>query len=288
MVYVTGTTWSPDFPLVHPFQSSCYRCGLMVDATFHSFVAKLDPRKHRIVYSTYLGGEAEDTANAIGVDAAGQAIVVGWTDSAAFPIASAFQPSLGHASGNGFVTKLNAQGTELVYSTFLGGTRGKWTASSGGGGDDLAMDVAVDKVGNAVVVGGSMSSDFPLLHPIYASHQGLEAYFAAGFSPSDSLRYSTFLAPQYSKVVNTFAAIDTRDRADVLEPNVEVSVLTMDGQRAAPSIGVPETLGADGIAAGPHGQVWLCGNLHIPEHHTGKYDLPETQAAVVRLVPTMP
>ena len=105
-------------------------------ATINAFVTKLNASRHALVYSTYLGGNGDDSATGIAVDSSGNAYVTGYTDSTNFPTtAGAFQTSYG-GGGNAFVTKLNASGTALVYSTYLGGgiaTRlmamaSRWTA----------------------------------------------------------------------------------------------------------------------------------------------------------------
>lgn len=286
MVYVTGDTASPDFPLVDPLQSSCWRCGLTANSATHTFVAKLDPRAHRLLYSTYLGGEGyEDDSTAIGVDAAGEATVVGLTESPGFPVAHAFQAALSPLSFNAFVTKLNARGTGLVYSTLLGGTRTTNTSN----GFDGAESVAVDATGNTVVSGFSYSTDFPLLHPARSSHPGLGGYFAASFAPDGTLRYSTFLPGEDQlSGAELVVVLGQEGHAVILEPGVQVSILTTDGQEARPGIPLPENLFADGIAAGRNGAIFVCGNVPIQEHHRAPYQLPATQATVVRLTARAP
>jgi hypothetical protein len=120
-------------------------------------VTKLDVTGSALVYSTFLGGIASDKAVAITVDSAGAAYVAGYTQSSDFPTTSgafdtSFNGSAG-SSGDAFVTKLNASGSALVYSTFLGGTN-----------DDGAAAIAVDSAGAAYVAGDTFStgsSDFP-------------------------------------------------------------------------------------------------------------------------------
>jgi len=117
-----------------------------------------------LVYSTYLGGSNGDSGNGIAVDSSGNAYVAGITYSTDFPTANAFQPAnpqgqcsdgnSNYPCGAAFVTKLNAAGTALVYSTYLGG-------SSPGSGDG-ASAIAVDSSGNAWVTGATTSTDFPV------------------------------------------------------------------------------------------------------------------------------
>jgi hypothetical protein len=112
--YVTGNTFSVNFPLAGPFQSTA-------NGESDAFVAKLNPTGTALTYSTYLGGDQSETGNAIAVDALGSAYVVGNTFSTTFPrTAAAFQDAK-DGSVDGFVTKLSPSGSSLVYSTYLGG-----------------------------------------------------------------------------------------------------------------------------------------------------------------------
>ena len=105
-------------------------------------------------YSTYLGGSGSDRGFGIAVDASGNAYVTGLTASTDFPTASPIQAAFG-GRFDAFVTKLNAAGNALVYSTYLGG-----------GDDDDGCSIAVDASGNAYVTGGTRSTNFPTASPI--------------------------------------------------------------------------------------------------------------------------
>ena len=121
-----------------------------------------------IGYATYLGGSGEDAVTGIALDASNNAYVTGWTTSADFPVASALQGSCAKCDNAGFnsttpntaafVTKLNATGTAVAYSTYLGGTTG-WED----GLFDLSGSIAVDSSGAAYVSGTTTSSDFPVV-----------------------------------------------------------------------------------------------------------------------------
>jgi len=123
-----------------------------------AFVAKVNPTGSAFVYATYLGGSENEVAYAIAVDDAGYAHITGETTSDDFPTTlGAIQRTfhgrilLGPVSyGDGFVAKLNPQGTALVYSTYLGGTEG-----------DSGRGIALDRQGNAYVSGWTESGDFP-------------------------------------------------------------------------------------------------------------------------------
>jgi hypothetical protein len=146
--YATGETASVDFPTVNPLQPNNNSSGLST-----CFVAKLNPTGSALVYSTYLGGNGGDTGYGIAVDSSGSAYVAGRTYSPDFPTVNAFQ-STNQSSvvgGTGFIAKLNASGSALVYSTYLGGSVA-----------DAVRSVAVDSPGNAHVTGYTLSIDFPV------------------------------------------------------------------------------------------------------------------------------
>jgi hypothetical protein len=143
----------------------------------------LDP----LIYSTYLGGSNNDSSNAIAVDIAGNAYVVGSTFSSDFPVTpGAFQRACSYPcnSADAFVAKLNPSGSALVYSTYLGGS-----------GFDSGSCIAVDSAGTAYVTGGTDSKDFPLMNPLQSTYGGgnLDAFVAEINSEGSALVYSTFL-----------------------------------------------------------------------------------------------
>ena len=180
--YVTGSTASVLFPTVSPYQPHIGSVG-MDDA----FVTKVSGTGNGLVYSTYLGGSGEDFANAIAVDASGNAYVTGQTNSNDFPTTQgALRTTLG-SGAVGFVTKLNPQGNALLYSTFLGGT--------GQSINDSGIAIAVDSAGNAYVTGQTNAADFPTtpgaLRTTLAG--GSDAFVAKLNPPGSALLYSTFL-----------------------------------------------------------------------------------------------
>jgi hypothetical protein len=178
--YVTGETYSSDFPLVNQYQSQ--------NPSGSGFVSKLSPDGSTLIYSTYLGGSTEGTTNGIAVDSNGDAVVAGRTYAVDFPVVNAFQPS--HAADNGsedaFVTKFSADGSSLIFSTYLGGNS-----------NDMGQGIAPDPVGNIYVGGITSSSNFPTTPGAYQTTYdaaGLESSFVSKFSPSGALVYSTYLA----------------------------------------------------------------------------------------------
>jgi hypothetical protein len=140
--YVTGLTSSTNFPTQNAFQTDQQTFG-------DCFVSKLNPTGSALVYSTYLGGsDGNSQGTGIAIDAAGNAYVAGHTTSTDFPTANPFQ--LDQPNFDVFVTKLDAAGSALVYSTYLGG-----------GGIDFSEDIAIDSLGNAYIAGSTQSVDFP-------------------------------------------------------------------------------------------------------------------------------
>ncbi len=175
--YVTGFTNSTNFPTANPLQAG--NAG-----AWDAFVAKINPAGSTLVYSTYLGGSADDYAYAIAVDGSGDAYITGETLSGNFPTAGPIQ-AINNAPGVGsvFVTKINTAGSALVYSTYLGGS-----------GSDQGNGIAVDGSGNAYVTGSTMSTGFPTASPLQASSGGgQDAFLTKVNAAGTALVYSTYL-----------------------------------------------------------------------------------------------
>ena len=151
--YVTGQTYSPDFPTfaIPPavaFDTTCGTGGPCADA----FALKLSSTGSSFLYSTFLGGGAEDAGRAIAVDGAGYAYVTGYTYSSDFPTASAIQPSQASPAADAFVSRIKPDGTApLAYSSYLGGSN-----------VDQAFGIAVDSAADVWLVGHTSSADFPV------------------------------------------------------------------------------------------------------------------------------
>lgn len=156
--YVTGVTYTgepfPTTPGVFQPQS-----GGFEDA----FVTEISADGSSLVYSTYLGGQNGEMGEAIAVDSGGNVSVTGETSSFDFPTQGAVQPTYA-GDGDAFLSILNSSGSQLLFSTFLGGTY-----------TEYAEGVAVDPIGNTYFVGGSTSSDFPIVNALQPALPGLGA-----------------------------------------------------------------------------------------------------------------
>lgn len=153
-----------------------------------------------LAYSTYLGGSGDDQGLGIAVDGAGSIYVTGVTASVNFPTSNV---PFSHLSGStdAFVVKLNASGTQLLFSTYIGGSM-----------NDAARGIAVDANGSAYIVGETASTDFPTASPIQSAYGGgsLDG-FVAKLSPDGStLVYSTYLGGSGTDVARV-VQVDSAD-----------------------------------------------------------------------------
>lgn len=180
--YVTGDTDSPNFPTQNPIQPNILGFS-------NAFITKFNSTGTALVYSTYLGGTNTDTGTAIAVDREGNAYITGDTSSNDFPVVNPFQATKA-GFVDGFVTKINAAGSALVYSTYLGGSD-----------QDSSRSIAVDCAGHAYVTGLTRSTDFPTQNPFQASLAGSNDVFVTKFNVTgNSLIFSTYLGGQASDI----------------------------------------------------------------------------------------
>ena len=150
--YIVGQG-SPNFPLVNPFQSSH-------PATF---VAKLNSGGSGLLYSTFFGGGGQypiTVAYAIAVDSTGSAYITGRTSSDGLPVSRPYQ-STRAGLWDAFITRFSADGSSLIYSTYLGGSLN----------DDWGKAISLDSSGNAYVAGTTYSYDFPATDPLRIAGQ---------------------------------------------------------------------------------------------------------------------
>jgi hypothetical protein len=175
--YVTGRAELGFLVTSGAFQTS-------LGGTIDGFATKLNSTGTALVYSTFLGGSNTDTGNGIAVNAAGNAYVIGVTDSLNFPTTpGAFQTA--NAGGlDAFVTKLSAAGDALAYSTYLGGAA-----------NDFGFDIGLDTAGNATVTGPTDSSNFPTTpDAIQSANAGFSDVFITRLNATGTgLVFSTYL-----------------------------------------------------------------------------------------------
>lgn len=248
-IYVAGYTASSDLPLA-PANSTLQGSN---NGKYDAFVAKLNSSGRSLVYSTYLGGDDIDAANAIALDSQGNAYVTGETRSSTsgtqsqtaipFPTRNAYQTyntippnaadgsvaasSAADSLSNAFVSKINSQGTALVYSTYLGGS-----------GNDFATGIAVDAAGKAYICGHTESADFPTMSDI-GTPRDLEAFISSLSVDGKSLYYTSLIGsdgPDYANAI----ALDTR--LVPLNPRVFIGGETY-------SYDFPQTRKLEGLAA---------------------------------------
>jgi hypothetical protein len=208
--FVTGATYSQDFPTQNPIQSTNQSYG---NSGSNAFVSELNPSGNGLVFSTYLGGtgitspsgsdsDNGDTATGIALGASGNVYITGIANSTDFPLTTGSYQQSNNAknnqTSNAFVAALSSTGSKLIYSTYLGGS-GVGDPNSGSEVGDYATGVAVDSVGNAYITGAAFSQDFPVSSTAYqaknlAASASLSNAFVTKLDPTGSiLLYSTYL-----------------------------------------------------------------------------------------------
>lgn len=186
--YVTGGTKNKTFPTTTgAFQTSCGSDGNCNGGLYDAFVSVINPSGSGFVYSTFLGGESNDEGLAIDVDkSSGEAYVTGFTSSSSkFPLQSPLQGTFGGGTlpTDAFVTELNAAGSGLVYSTYLGGS-----------GDDTGIGITVDANKNAYITGQTSSTNFPTASSTQSANGGGNDAFVTEIGAGGSaLLFSTYL-----------------------------------------------------------------------------------------------
>lgn len=176
--YITGKTSSSKFPTTPNAYNRTF------GGNYDSYVMKLNATGNGLIFSTFLGGAREDSANKIVVDANNNAYITGETTSLNFPTSSStFDDTHNGGLNDVFVAKLNVAGNDLVYSTYLGG-----------GGEDYGYGIAVDADGNAYITGETWSSNFPILNAYDSNKWGNTDVFVTKLNTvGNALIYSTYL-----------------------------------------------------------------------------------------------
>jgi hypothetical protein len=189
--YLTGSTSATNFPVT----SGVFQPGL--GGGIDAFVAKLNSTGNSLLYAAYLGGSGQEQGFGLAIDAAGNAYVTGYTDSPNFPVTAGAYRTTPVGGVDSFVTKVNAAGTALVFSTYLGGSGDE------GGAAMLQQPPAVfpgynrlalDPSGNVYVTGRTNSGDFPTVNALQGVLRGgFDAYVSKLDASGATLLFSTYL-----------------------------------------------------------------------------------------------
>jgi hypothetical protein len=179
--YVTGQTWSLDFPTTVGAYDGIH------NGARDAFVTKLNPTGTAILYSTFLGGDTQEQGQVIGVTADGQATITGWTNSANYPTTSGAWDETFNGEFDVFVTRLNSSGTNLSYSTFIGGDN-----------EDRPNDLVLHNDGRVTLTGSTFcpcTIPFPTTVGVYdpTHNDNYDAFVAQLNNAGNSLVFSTFL-----------------------------------------------------------------------------------------------
>lgn len=175
--YITGYTMSTGFPIKNAYQSMI--CG---GVGSDAFVTKFASSGSTLEYSTFLGGNQPEGGEGITLGSDNMVIVVGVTSSTEFPIQNAYQPTLG-GSDDAFITKLSSSGSELLYSTYLGGSY-----------NDHGRGIIIDQANCVYLTGNTISTDFPTFNSYQSTIAGREDIFISKISSSGScVLYSSYI-----------------------------------------------------------------------------------------------
>jgi uncharacterized repeat protein (TIGR01451 family) len=173
--FVTGGTKSADFPTT----PNVYQSSNAGDTD--GFVIKLNAAGSAATYCTLVGGLSTDRGSGLAVDSGGNAFLTGLTRSTDFPTLNAFQNTFG-GSFDAFVLKLNPAATDVIFSTYLGGS-----------GDDRGFGLALDSSDNCYVTGQTSSNNLPVLNALFPTFGGSFDAFVAKLDSGGAKLYTTYL-----------------------------------------------------------------------------------------------
>ena len=177
-IIVVGRTESTDFPLKDAFQDH-------INGTSDGTISKFYPNGS-LIFSTYLGGSAQEVPTDVAVDSEDNIIVAGVTGSSDFPVVNAFKSNstgIGEGSVDSFITKFSEDGQSLLFSTFFGGS-----------GNDWLYTMNIDSNDRIAISGTTDSTDFPLLNPYQSTHAGgLDVFVSFIEADGQSLMFSTYI-----------------------------------------------------------------------------------------------
>ncbi|MEK6288871.1 MAG: SBBP repeat-containing protein [Acidobacteriota bacterium] len=225
-----GSAWSPvnnglagafvNTLAIDPINATIIYSGAAAGST-DAFVTKLNAAGTALVYSTLLGGSSFDAASAIAIDSSGNAYVTGQTSSGNFPTTAGVFQTISSFSTDAFITKLNADATAFVYSTYLGGSS-----------FDQGLGIAVDSPGSAYVTGTTQSQNFPATPEVF--QDGL-----VGFSPDAFITKLVVTPSLASNLTITMTAPDSGVAGSNISYNITVTNM---GPEPASSVIVSDDL----------------------------------------------
>ncbi len=248
-IYVAGSSYTACTPATtittlcnplstFPTTTGAYQTSTTKQAPGYpvAFVTEMNHFGSALIYSTLLGGSLSDAASGIAVDSAGDAYVTGYTESSDFPTANAIQASyVGGSCGvnpcpDAFVTEFNPQGTSLVYSTFLAGTKGNYGNA-----------IAVDPNANAYVAGSTFSESFPAIALAYQGQSGNSVGLSSVFASMISHNNLPGVAMTPQKI--NFGNVTENTTENVTDENVPAVVTVMNASTAPLQISGVATTG---------------------------------------------
>lgn len=202
--YVSGNTRDKNFPATE----GAYQTELKGSADV--FVVKFTP-EGKIVFATLIGGTKREHHSGLTVDEQGFIYIVGGTHSSDFPVTEgSYDTSFngeGQIAGDVFLTKINPTGTDIIFSTFIGGEAGE-TANTGG--------IKIDSKGNIIIAGTTLSHDFPLTKGVIDNTNKNMHGFLSKFSPDgEKLLFSTFFGNSLYEGISGLT-IDDKDNIYII------------------------------------------------------------------------
>ncbi|MBI4854558.1 MAG: SBBP repeat-containing protein [Acidobacteria bacterium] len=177
--YLTGETYSSDFPTVTPFQAKGGG-GANIDA----FLVKISPEGNKLLYSTYFGGSQVERAFNIALTAGGNIVLAGETNSPDLPVKNAFQPKKGdNFSFDAYVVRFSPDGSSIDFATYFGGND-----------LDKGHGMTIDSDGNIYLAGETNSTNLPVKNAMQPSGGGTTNIdiFIAKFTPLGVLTFATY------------------------------------------------------------------------------------------------
>jgi uncharacterized protein (TIGR03437 family) len=196
--YIVGGSNSEQFPIT---PSTAYHYSTDGGLSGDVILAKLNAAGSQMIFTTHIGGGESNTGAGIALDAAGNIYVTGFTSSSDFPHTTDLTTDAIATNENCFVMKLNPSGTQVIYSTLIGGSNA-----------DGCSGIGLDSAGNAYVTGATMSTDFPTANAVQSSLMGspfntynVDAFIAKLSAGGTKLLYSTYLGGSNADVATSIA-----------------------------------------------------------------------------------